>query len=116
MSTINSTKGATGNTQAVVFTWADMANGDVGEAIPFSMYADRSAQAFGTFGVGGTATLEGSNDGEHWVALTNLQGQALTFNTEKIEMVSEITAWVRPRVTAGDGTTSITIALMAKGV
>lgn len=116
MATIESTRSATGNTLAVVFTWSGLANGDDGAPIPFSMYADRSVQVFGDFGVGGTVLIEGSNDGEHWAPLTNLQGTDLQFTTPKIEMASEITLMVRPRVTGGDGTTALTVLLMAKGV
>lgn len=65
-------------------------------------WADRSVQVIGTFN-GGTVTIEGSNDGATWAALTDPQGNAMTFTATKIEQVSEVTRYVRPRITAGTG-------------
>jgi hypothetical protein len=114
MATIPYTRVQTGNTRSMVFVWSAIANGDEGEPIPFSAYADKSAQVTGTFGAGGSVRIEGSNDGTNWAALTDPQGNNLDITTAKIEMVTEATLLVRPRVTAGDGTTAISVALFAK--
>jgi len=96
-----------------VYTWANLANSDVGEALPVSALADRSVQVFGTFSAA-TVTIEGSNDGVNWATLTDLQGNALEISTAKIEMVTEITRYIRPKVSAGTGA-SLTVVLFAKG-
>lgn len=70
-------------------------------------WADRSVQVVGTFNAG-TVTIEGSNDGTNWAALTDPQGNALAIKSAKIEQISEITRFVRPRVTAGTGV-SVTV-------
>jgi hypothetical protein len=114
MSTIAPTKTPTGNTRSFVVGWAALANGDAGEAIPFSQYTDKSVQVIGAFGAGGVLRFEGSNNGTDWAPLTDPQGNPLDFSSAKIEMVSEATAWVRPRVTAGDGTTSLTVLVLLK--
>lgn len=114
MSTIQLTKTPSGNTRTIIATWANLANGDDGEPIKFSQYADKSVQVIGTFGVGGTLLLEGSNNGTDWGTLTDPQGNNLSFATAKIEMVTEATLFVRPRVSAGDVTTSLTVILLMK--
>ena len=97
-------------------TWASMANGDVGESIA-SLYGhpDRSVQVKGTFGVGGTATIQGSNDaGVTFATLTDPQGTSLAVTSAGIKAVTEFVEHIRPSV-AGDGTTSLTVVLIAKG-
>lgn len=113
MPTIAHTRAPTGSSSSFVASWADLAVGDSGDAMPFSQYTDKSVQVFGTFG-GATLRVEGSNDGNHWAVLTDPQGNDLLLTTAKIEMVTEATLYVRPNVTGGDGTTSLTVALLCK--
>ena len=101
--------------QAWVCTWTPLANGDDGTPFENPGSSDRSVQITGTFGVGGTISLQGSNDGTNWAILTDPQGNALTFTAAKIEAVSELTRYIRPLVSAGDGTTSLTVSLLVSG-
>ena len=96
-------------------TWAAMANGDTGVAFDQLSYSDRSVQVIGTFGASGNMQWQGSNDGgTTWATLTDPQGNALDFTTAKIEQVMELAHWVRPKVTNGDGSTAITVVLVAR--
>lgn len=98
-----------------IVQWAAMANGDDGAPFAAAQWADRSIQVTGTFGTGGNLRWEGSNDGgANWVVLTDPQGLALDITSAKLKTVTEITALVRPRVTVGDGTTSLTVTLLAR--
>jgi hypothetical protein len=112
MATINHIRIATGNTKAIVAAWQGMANGDVGDAIPFSQYADKSVQVTGSFG-DGVVVLEGSNNGTDWAVLTDPQGNHLNITGAKIEQVTEVTCYVRPRVTGTSGA-SINVHLLIK--
>jgi hypothetical protein len=114
MSTIQLTKTPSGNTRTIIATWAGLANGDDGEPIKFSQYADKSAQVTGIFGAGGSLAIEGSNDGANWAPLSDPQGNDLNFATAKIEMITEATLYVRPRVAGGDGTTNLSVILLMK--
>lgn len=114
MSTVSHTRQDTKNSRTILVTWTPLQNGDDGDAIPFSQYTDKSVQVTGIFGVGGSVAFEGSNDGVNWSVLTDAQGNDLNFAAAKIELVSEATFRVRPRVTAGDGTTSISVTLLAR--
>ncbi len=98
----------------VVVQWANMQNGDVGAELHFAQWADRSVQVTGTFGTGGNMRWEGSNDVANYSVLTDPQGNNLDFLSSKIETVTEITTVARPRVTAGDGTTSVTVTMFAR--
>jgi hypothetical protein len=77
-------------------------------------YSDRCFQVTGTFGTGGSCTIQGSNDGTNWASLADPQGNALTFTSQKIEQALELPRYVRPNVTAGDGTTNLTVTLCMK--
>lgn len=105
-----------------VVTWAAMANGDHGTAISMAGSADKSIQVLGTLGVGGNAQVQGSNvvsptttfASTDFVTLTDPQGNALDINSLKVEMITENTLFVRPKITAGDGTTSITVRMLVR--
>ena len=103
----------TGNHKSIVIVWTALPQAGDGEPIPFCQYTDKSAQVTGTFG-GATVQIEGSNDGSTWATLTDPQGNALSFSSAKIEMISEATLVVRPKVTGGDGTTSINVHMLIK--
>ena len=99
----------------VLNTWEAMANGDVGQAIELANFADRSVQVIGTFGVGGTVRIEGSLNGTDYAPLTDPQGNNLDINSAKIEAIAELVRYIRPRVTSGDVSTSITVIILMKG-
>lgn len=103
-----------GNKGVTVVAWTPMANSDTGSPVSNGSYADRSVQVSGTFGAGGNARIEGSLDGVTWATLTDPQGNALDITTAKIEAISENTLWIRPNITAGDGTTSLTVRIIFK--
>jgi len=110
MTTRTATYPAIKNANAKRIKWTGLLNGDVGDGVEYNQYGDRSVQVTGTFGAGGSVSLKGSNDGgTTWVVLTDPQGNALTFTAAGLEAVSEFTQLIRPEVTAGDGTTSLTV-------
>lgn len=107
---------------AHVLLWTPLTttNAD-GAAIEMPGSADRTIQFTGTFGSGGTVILQGSNalapvasTDADWFTLTDPQGNAISKTAASGEAVTELTRWIRPKVTAGDGTTSITARLLAK--
>lgn len=97
-----------------VISWSGLLNGDDGAPIEMPGSSDRSIQYQGTFGTGGTIILEGSNDGVNYHPLTDPQGNAISKTAAGIEAVMELTRYVRPRVSAGDGSTSLVATLLVK--
>lgn len=96
--------------------WLAIANGNDGTPILINRMTDRSVQVTGTFGAGGTIVIEGSNDGgTTWSTLNDIQASALSFTSARLEGIAEVATLIRPRVTAGDGTTSLNVYLVAVG-
>ena len=97
-----------------LFKWVELGNGDTGEIISLPKHSDRSIQVLGTFGAGGTCTIQGTNmdASETWATLNDPQGSALTVTTAKIETILENTYKIRPNITAGDGTTLLDVYLL----
>lgn len=102
--------------KAHVVVWSGLTNAtsDDGSAVELFGSPDRSVQVTGTFGAGGSVRLQGSNDGSNWAALTDPQGNDLNITSAKIEAITEITRYIRPLVTAGDGTTSLVVTVFAR--
>jgi hypothetical protein len=102
----------------VAIGWTPMTNSgsDVGEAWDTQDFADVSIQVLGTFGAGGNLRIQGCNEVTpvNWATLADPQGNALDFTAAKIEQLMEMPRWIRPSVTAGDGTTSLTVRLWAR--
>lgn len=90
-----------------------LAQDETGNAVSWAVHADRSVQVSGTFG-GASVSIDGSNDGANYVPLNDAQGNVLTISSAKIEQVLELALLVRPKITGGDGTTSITITLLGR--
>lgn len=115
-----------GHRDLVAVEWAELTNdtpADVGSRVDLPGWADRSVQLTGTLGTGGEVTIQGSNvaepgdatDSDDWGVLHDLDGNELTLDTiGQIKQVREITRWMRPAVTAGDGDTSLGVALIAR--
>ena len=100
-----------GDGSVAMFTWPTMANGDDGSAVELIPWADRCVQVTGTFGAGGTVVIEGSNDNSNWATLDHAQGAAASGTAAGSRQIVETPRYVRPRVTAGDGTTSLTVSM-----
>lgn len=113
-------------------TWV-LANTDAGQPIAFSNYSDKTVQVFGTFGSGGSVTLQGSNDPRvlvdyaagtpkgsetaKWFTLKDPQANAITKTSDGAdsgEAILENPLFIRPNCTAGDGTTAITVILVGR--
>lgn len=97
-----------------IISWAGLLNGDSGD--PFELAGARigSVQVLGTFGAGGTVLLEGSNDGTTYATLSNQAGTAISHTTAVLKTPVETPRYVRPRVSAGDGTTDLTAILLVQ--
>lgn len=107
----------------VVYTWANMANGDYGQMVEAPGSADKTVQVRGTYGAAGDVRIEGSNIASpvaattaDWDVLTDPQGNdlAIVAADKQVEAVLENPRWVRPRVHAGDGTTSLTVRMLVR--
>jgi hypothetical protein len=99
------------------FAWAGLLNGDDGVPIDFQWadFADRTVQVSGTFGAGGNMRVAGSNDGGvNFPALNDAFGTALNITVASLKAITEIPLQTKPLITAGDGTTSLAVTIVAR--
>lgn len=102
------------NPYVVHVLWTGLLNGDSGAEVDYPEYVDGTVQFTGTFGVGGSIQVEGSNDitgPTNWSLLTNPQGTTSAKTAAGIVTYEESPFWKRVNVTAGDGATSLTAKL-----
>ena len=95
------------NHEQIMVVWSGLLNGDDGGPFQQNGFGDRSVTFTGTFGTGGSVQLEGSNDGANWFVLSDPSSTTIVKTAAAIEQVLELSLYVRPRVTAGDGTTNL---------
>jgi hypothetical protein len=101
------------------FLYSPMTNAgaDVGAPIGpnHADFADRNVQVFGNFGAGGTLLVEGSSDsGTTYATLNDQSDNAISLTTAKNEQIVSNPELTRPRVSAGDGTTSLTAVILCR--
>ena len=99
---------------SMLHTWTGMLNGDDGSVEAMMSTGDRCVQVLGTFGVGGTVVVEGSLDGANWFQLRDPSSTLLSFTAAGGKAVLEAVTHCRPRITAGDGTTSLSILISTR--
>ena len=102
-----------------VIKWTGLLNGDSGEPYLAPQYSGKVVQITGTAGVGGVCIIEGSLEPGTPIygPLNDPQGVAISFDATEIgandfNQILEDCYQIRPRVTAGDGATSLTVYLM----
>lgn len=95
-----------------LFKWSGLLNGDTGSGVRVPHFADKSLQAVGTFGAGGTVTVQGSNDlGVTFGTLHRFDATDLTLTDTEPGAPIENTVEIRPSV-AGDGATDLVVWLL----
>ena len=98
-----------------VVAWAGLLNGDTGSPFDLTTFVPVSVQLEGTFGAGGSSAIEGSNDATNYRALAAVpNGAAIAITVAGIKSVADATRLIRPNITAGDGTTSLTASLLIR--
>ena len=98
----------------MAFEYAGILNAENGNPIQGAKWPTKSVHVSGTLGVGGSVSIQGSNDGTNWVILRDSLGVALTFTAVPgLRDVLENTQHMRAVVTAGDGTTNFKVRIVA---
>lgn len=97
------------------FIWSPLTttNAD-GQPASYAGSGQRTVQVTGTFGVGGTCVVQGSLDGVNWYQLNDPSGTPISFTAAGLKMIREEVVSVRPFVTGGDGTTSLTATMSVR--
>jgi len=90
--------------------------GDTFVPIISASLVDHSIQVEGTFGAGTIVQIQGSNDAistttGNYHALTDPYSSTINIGSAQIRQTTEITSWIKPSITAGDGNESLTITV-----
>jgi hypothetical protein len=88
-------------------TWALMLNGDTGTPASDTTLSNKEVSCTGTFGAAGSLAWEGSNDGVNYNPVKDWQGTAVVFTAAGNKTIVDNPQFLRPHITAGDGTTSL---------
>jgi hypothetical protein len=109
----------TSGVDVIAIQWAGAKFGDTFVPIISGSLVDHSIQVEGVFGAGTSVTLQGSNDATsastgNYHALTDPYGTTIAINTASIKQSTEVTSWVKPAITAGDGTESLTVTVSVR--
>lgn len=96
-----------------IASWLGMAQSDEGQPLGTSGSNDRSVQVVGSFD-GASVEIHGSNDGINYSVLTDPQGINLSFNTSKIEFVTELTLFMKPVVVGGGVSTNLNVIALVR--
>ena len=92
--------------------WAALANTDTGAPFMMPAFSQMSMQVTGTIGTGGKVQLKGSQTGTTYAQLPNKQGTAIELSALGFAQSDCGAAYVRPEITAGDGTTALTVEIL----
>lgn len=96
-----------------IVTWPNMKNGDTGKPYNIAYHDDNTVQVFGTFGLGGSVAVEGTNNTAlvNFVGLDDSAGTLIAITSEKILSITQNPLYIRPHVTAGDTATNLTVKI-----
>jgi hypothetical protein len=97
---------------SITVSWAALLLNDDGQPFEAASFADYSVQAIGTFV--GTLTFEGSNNGTNWHTLNDAQAVAFSITGNALEQIAEVARYIRPKMTGGDGTTTVVVTMYAR--
>ena len=102
------------NARRITWTGLTNATSDTGDPYAGSEDAIRLVQVTGTFGAAGTVLIEGSllSSLATYGQLHDTAGSDLSMGDSRVEQVQEGPITFRPRVSAGDGTTSLTVTIV----
>src|SRR3972149_6632201 len=99
------------------YEWVALLANEDGEWVALGAYSDKSVHVYSTFG-GATVTLEGSSEdmpsATNAVSLTDPTQTLISITAKGMKQVLENPLYFRPKVTGGDGTTSLTVRLVCR--
>ena len=114
MATVAATYPETNEDQVGIISWTPLTSTNTdGSPLSRVKWADKTVTITGTFGTG-TVVIQGSNDGTNWFTLKDPANAALSTTSTMLRAILENPLYIRPLVTGGDGTTSITVRLVAR--
>ena len=102
--------------QAIQYAWTLTQASPAGEPVKAHDYGDRTVQIGGDAAVfdGATVSLQGSNDGVSWFALTDPQGNAISAAASRLETVMETPFYTRAFSSGGGASQNVPVLLFCR--
>jgi len=95
-----------------LITWAALTAGDTGSPVSGAASADKTMQLFGTFD-GETMTMQGAMAvAGTYIDMNDPQGNSMAYTSADMEVILENPLYIRPSVSSGGGTTSLTVYVL----
>lgn len=96
------------------YVWTGLLNADSGTPVGgVGSMNDYTIQVVGTFGAAGSVAFQGSNDGVNFFVLDDVAAAPANITTQKITKLAQVPMFLRPVVTAGDGTTNLSVFVVS---
>jgi hypothetical protein len=95
--------------------WSGILQSDTCSELVAPQYPSKTIQVSGTFGAGGTIQPHGSNtSGGSFAQLNDPSGAAIALTNTAVEIIGENPLAVKPVLSGGDGTTSLTVTIIGR--
>ncbi len=98
-----------------MLVWDHLKARETGDTLDSALFRAISVQIEGEFD-GATVNVEGSNDGEHWYALTDAQDNHLRLAFPGMADVGQMSRFLRPVVIGGADMTDVTVFALCRGI
>lgn len=96
----------------MIITWTPVTSADTCGPTSFPEYTDRSVHVSGTFGSASVAVHGSNNAGVSFAALNDPTQTVIAITTEAIKAILENTDQIKPVITGGGGTQSLTVSIL----
>jgi hypothetical protein len=105
-----------------IMTWSGITTTGPASALDASHLPDKTVVLSGTIGSGTTVVIEGSNTASgplatgasRYYTLNDPQGNALSLSTGKVEAILENPKFIRPKTTAKNANTNVTVTIISQ--
>lgn len=103
-----------GGDRLKIYSWTLTDADPTGDALTHTSHADKTIQAYGTFG-SGTITIQGANHptSQTWATLTDHADAAITFTAAGMKLIAQNPWAIRPVLTGSTGAT-VTVIVVVK--
>ncbi len=103
-----------GDGSVYLISWNLTTADHTGAPIDGTSWADRSVMFQSVAWGGATAAVEGSNDKSVYIALSDVQGTAISKTSNALESIVELTRYVQPRLTTVGTAAAVTVSIVAR--
>ena len=98
-----------------LLSWDHLKARETGASLDSFLFTKVGLQIEGEFS-GATVNIEGSNDGDHWHVLIDIQDNHMKFSFPGMADVGQTARFIRPVIIDGDEMTDVSIFALCRGI